>query len=73
MHVGARQDRQANDVGVFLEGATDDLLRRLTQTGVDHLHTRVTQRACNDLGTAVVTVQPRLCNENSDLVAHLGW
>ena len=46
--------------------ADDDLLRRLAQAGVDHLHAGVAQRAGDDLGAAVVAVEPRLGNDDSE-------
>ena len=67
VHVGARQDRQADDVGVFLQGGADDLLRRLPQAGVDDLHAGVAQRARDHLGAAVVPVEPGLGDDDSDL------
>ena len=39
-HVRAREDREADGVGVLLDHRLDDLLRRLVQAGVDHLHAR---------------------------------
>ena len=43
MHVRAGQDRQADDVGIFLQRGADDLLRRLAQAGVDDLHAGIAQ------------------------------
>ena len=37
--MGARQQRQADGVGIFLEHRLGDLLGSLVQTGVDHLET----------------------------------
>ena len=60
MIVRAGQDRQADDVGVLLQRGGDDLLGRLAQAGVDHFHAGVAQRARDDLGAAVVPVEPGL-------------
>ncbi len=60
VHVRAGQDRQADDVGVLLQRRADDLLGRLAEAGVDHLHAGVAQRPRNDLGAAVVPVEPGL-------------
>ena len=40
-HVRAGEDRDADGVRVLLDRGLDDLLRRLVETGVDDLHTRV--------------------------------
>jgi len=69
--VRAGKDRESNDVDVFLHGRRRDHLRRLPQAGVDHLHAGIAQRAGNDLGAAVVPIQPRLRNEYADfLLSH---
>ena len=47
--------------------ADDDLLRRLPQAGVDDLHAGVAQRARDDLRAAVVAVEPRLGDDDSQL------
>ncbi len=65
--VRARQDGQADDVGVFLEGRRDNLLGRLPQAGVDDFHARVTKGARDDLGAAVVPVETRLGDDDSNL------
>ena len=64
--VGAREDREADHVGVLLRGGGHDLLGALAQAGVDHLHARVAQRARDDLGAAVVAVEPRLRDHDPD-------
>ncbi len=69
--MSAGQDRQADGVNVFLNGGGDDLFRRLTQACIDHFHPGVAEGAGDDLGTAVVTVEARLGNQNADLpVSH---
>ena len=59
VHVRAGQDRQPDGIGVLLQRRRHDLLRRLTQAGVDHFHARVAQRARDHLGAAVVAVEAR--------------
>src|SRR4051794_31629223 len=66
-HVGAREDREADGVGVLLEDGLDDLLRRLVQARVDDLHAGVAQRAGDDLRAAVMAVEARLGHDDADL------
>src|SRR6185369_4955780 len=65
-HVGARQDRQADDVDILLEGRRRDHLRRLAEAGVDDLEALVTEAPSENLGTAVVAVEARLGDEDLD-------
>jgi len=58
-HVGARQDRQPDRVGVLLDHGLDDLLGRLVQARVDDLEAGVAQGAGDHLRPAVVSVEPR--------------
>ena len=51
--------------------ADDDLLGRLAQAGVDDFHAGVAQRARDDLGAAIVPVEPRLRDDDSEF-AHIG-
>ena len=66
-HVGAGEDRQPDGVGVLLDDGLDDLLGRLVQARVDHLHARVAQRAGDDLRAAVVAVEAGLGDDHADL------
>ena len=68
MHVRAGQNRQADDVGVFLQRRADDLLGRLPQARVDHLHAGVAQRARDHLGAAIVAIEARLRDDDADLL-----
>ena len=43
------------------------MLGRLAQAGVDHLHARVAQRARDDLSAAVVAIEARLGDDDSEL------
>ena len=65
-HVGARQDRQPDDVDVLLERGRDDHLGRLAQAGVDDLEALVAQAAGEHLGAAVVAVEAGLGDEHLD-------
>ena len=56
-HVRAREDRQADRVGILGERGAHDLLRCLVQTGVDHLHAGVAEGAGHNLGAPIVTIQ----------------
>ena len=69
-HVGAREDGHADGVGILLDRRLHDLLRRLVEAGVDHLHSRIAQRACDDLRASIVAVEPRLGDDDPDLSVH---
>ena len=64
--VGTRQDGQSNHVDIFLDGGIRNHLRRLMQSGVDHLHAGVTKCRRHDLGAPVVSVEPWLGDENTN-------
>src|SRR5262249_23360660 len=63
-HVSARQDAEADDVHVLLDGLLHDLLGRTLEPGVDDLHAGVAQRLRHHLGAAVVAVEPGLGDED---------
>ena len=63
-HVGARQDRQADDVDVLLERRRHDHLGRLAEARVDDLEALVAQAAREHLGPAVVPVEPGLGDQD---------
>src|SRR5438552_2265303 len=69
-HVRAGEDRDADGVRVLLDRGFDDLLGRLVEPGVDHLHAGVAKRAGDDLGTAIVPIEARLGDNNADLPCH---
>ena len=64
--MGARQDRQADDVDVLLEGRGRDHLRRLAEARVDDLEALVAQAAGEDLRAAVVAVEAGLGDQDLD-------
>ena len=65
-HVRPGEHREADRVGVLLDGGLHDLLRGLVQAGVDDLHPGVPQGARDDLGAPVVAVQARLGDDDPD-------
>ena len=58
-HVRAREDRDADRVGILLHDGLDDLLRRLMQARVDDLHAGIAKRPGDDLGAAIVAIESR--------------
>ena len=68
--VGARQHRQADRVGILLEGGLRDLLRGLVQPGVDHLEAGVPQRPRDDLRPPVMAVQTGLRDHHAIAPPH---
>ena len=65
--VGAAHDREPDGVHVLLHGGGGDHLGRLVQAGVDDLEAGVAERAGDDLGAAVVAVEPGLGDEDAEL------
>ena len=68
LDVGAGEDAEADDVDVFLQRRFGDHLGRLADAGVDHLAAAIAERAGDDLGAAVVAIQPGLRDKHADLV-----
>ena len=66
MHVRAGKDRQADRVGILLEGRSDDLLRRLAEAHVDDLHAGIAQRARDHFRTPIVPVEAWFRDDDSD-------
>ena len=66
------QNGEPDNVDVFLNRSAHDLLRRLAETGIDHFHPGVAQRAGDDFDAAVMSVKPRLGEKHSyPLLIHL--
>jgi hypothetical protein len=63
--VGARQERQANTISVFLQHSLCDLFRGLMQAGVDDFETVIPEGSGNGLGTAVVTIESGLGDDDA--------
>ena len=66
--MGAREDRDPDGVGVLLDRRLDDLLRKLVEARVDHLHPGVAQRPGDDLRAPVVAVEPDLRDHDTQTV-----
>ncbi len=64
-HVRAGENRQADAVGVLLDRGLHDLLGRLEETGIDHLHPGIAQRPRDHLRPAVVTVEAGLSDDDA--------
>ncbi|MQM40427.1 hypothetical protein KBTX_04484 [wastewater metagenome] len=62
----AREQADAEDVHVLLQGGIHDLLGGAVQAGVDDVHTRIPQGPGDDLHTAVVAVEADLGQEYPD-------
>jgi hypothetical protein len=60
-HMRAGQNGQTDHIHVLLDRGSDDLFRSLTQTGVDYFHPGIPKRAGDYFDTAIMPVQPGLC------------
>ena len=56
-HMRAGEDRKPHQRNVFLQRDRHDVLDALADAGVDHLETRVAQRAGDDLGATIMPVE----------------
>ena len=54
--VSAREDREADDIDVLLDGGGGDHLGGLAEAGVNHFHAGVAEGAGDDFGAAVVAI-----------------
>ncbi len=63
--MGAREERQADGVGILLDHGLDHLLGRLVQSGVDDFEARIPEGSGYDLGAAVVPVETGLGHDHS--------
>src|SRR5947209_488156 len=70
-HMRARMTRQADRVGVFLDGRFGDLFGRLVKSGVDDLIAGVSEGPGHDLRAAVVPVQSGLGDDDPIGLCHL--
>src|SRR5712691_5458827 len=70
VHMRARQDREANRVGILLERGGDNLFGSLPQARIDHFHTGVAQRAGDHLGSTVVPVEARFSDNYAYFLGH---
>ncbi len=62
------EDGEADGIGILLDCGLGDLLGRLVQPCVDHLHAGVPEGAGDDLGAAVVSVEPGLGDDDANLL-----
>jgi len=69
-HVRAREQRQADRVGVFLQRRFRDLAGRLEQAGVDDLEAGVAQGPSDHLGAPIVSVQAGLGDHDAVASQH---
>jgi len=64
--VCAGEDRTTDHIHILFNGGGDDRLRGASDTRVDHLKPFVTQAAREHLRAAIVAVEARLCDQDSD-------
>src|SRR5580700_3724108 len=62
------ENRESDNLNVFLKRCVHDHLWRLAEAGVDDLHAGIAQCASDDFGAAVMAVQTRLGDENADFL-----
>src|SRR5262249_36248109 len=65
--VRAGVDTQADRIHILLNRHADDLLRCLMETGIDHFHPGVTQRARNQFDAPVMPVEPYFADQNTEV------
>lgn len=58
------EDRDTDGINVLLQGCRSDHFRRLSEAGVNDLHSGIAECAGDDLRPAVVAVQARLGHQN---------
>src|SRR5947209_16670632 len=68
-HVSAAQRGQANRIDVLLDRGLDDVFRRLSKAGVNHLHARIPQGPGDDLRPPVVSIEAGLRDQYADLLS----
>ena len=68
--MGARENRKANYLNIFLHRGVDDHFWRLPKASVNDLHSRVAERPCNNLGASIVAIKPRLSDKYPDSTLH---
>src|SRR3990172_4653660 len=64
-HVRTAQETDPHDIDVFLQCRLNNHFRRLTQSGIDHLHPGISQSRGNNFYTSVVTVEAGFRNKYS--------
>ena len=71
-HVRSGEDRDPDGVRVLLDRGLDDLLGRLVEARVDHLHAGVAEGPGDDLRTPVVAVEAGLGDHYTNPLSHRG-
>ena len=70
MSMRSRKRRKAKEPSIFVPNGVNDLLRSPSQARVNDLVTGVPQGACNDFGSAVVTVKSGLGDHDAQRLVH---
>jgi ribosomal protein L15 len=60
----AGQNAHCHHIHIFLHGSLNYLFRRLPKAGVNYFHAGVAKRPCQNFGSPVMPVQPRLGYQN---------
>ena len=68
--VSTGEDAEADTIHVLFDSCMDNTFRRLAQTRVEHFHARIPQGVGDHFGTAVVTVEARFGDQDTD---RTGW
>ena len=68
--MSARQDADAEHVGVLLYNSAHDHLNGLEDAGVDDFHAGVAKGAGNDLRSSIVAVEARLGHNHTQRLVH---
>src|SRR5438105_3193683 len=64
--MGARENADADDVDIFLDGGFHDFFGRAVQPGVDDVHARVAQRSRDNLYAPIMAVEADLGHHDAD-------
>jgi hypothetical protein len=71
--VGAGEDRYPDDVDILVDGDARHLLRGEMEAAVHHLHASIAQGPRHDAGTAVVSIEADLGDQDADRSAYPRW
>jgi hypothetical protein len=69
-HVRPGKDRKPDDVDIFLEGRSDDLLGRLAKPRIDDFETGIAKGASYDFGAAIVSIESGFGDEHANAFRH---
>src|SRR5579884_3449390 len=70
--VRSGEDRNPDDIHIFLDCSTGNLLGGLPKAGVNHFHAGVAQSARHNFGPAIMPVEARLGNNYANSSIDLG-